>query len=255
MGRPNVGKSTLLNRLLGEERSLVHDNPGTTRDPVNSFVTYENEKFILVDTAGIRKKGKTHESVEKFSIIKALQVLEKSHMVLLLLDAVAGISEQDAHVLGEAHKRGKAIIVLVNKWDEAGEKTTSQEFKLQLERKLQFVFYSPVLFISAKTGKGVDRLFPMILKVKKQYETQVSTSELNKLFEKIVGNHPLPVYGGKDIKIYYATQLKNRPPTFVVFANYPDKIHFSYERYLQNALRKALKLPLVPMRILFRKKK
>ncbi|MBI4410899.1 MAG: ribosome biogenesis GTPase Der [Deltaproteobacteria bacterium] len=254
IGRPNVGKSTLLNRLLGEERAIVDETPGTTRDPINTHLTVDGTIICLIDTAGVRKKGKTDKAIEKFSIIKSLKSIEESDITLLVIDGAEGITDQDCHVAGQAFEKNKAIIMLVNKWDEGVKKTSRDQFLDHLKRKLHFTPDSPVLFISAKTGAKVEKIFPTILRIQKQYEYRVPTAELNREFARIIERHPLPVFKGRNIKIYYATQTGIKPPTFVVFSNEPGKIHFSYERYLNNALREAFGFTEVPVKILFRKR-
>ncbi len=252
IGRPNAGKSTLLNRLLGEERSVVDSTPGTTRDAVDSILNVDDQKLCFIDTAGIRRKGKTNQVLEKFSIIRSIQAIERSDCVCLLLDGEEGVAEQDAHVAGEAFKRHKALIVIVNKWDIGALKWTREEFQDQVSRKLRFIDNAPILYMSAKTGSHTEELIPLITRVRAQYEKRVPTHALNEDFEKIIGSHPLPVYGGRDIKIFYATQAGTKPPTFVVFANQPSKIHFSYERYLINSLKKKYGFNDVPLKIIFK---
>ena len=261
IGRPNVGKSTLLNRLLGEERTIVDETPGTTRDAINNHLTFEGTSICLIDTAGVRRQGKTDKAIEKFSIIKSLKSIEESDIILLVIDGIEGITDQDCHVAGQAFERNKAMIILVNKWDEGVKKWSGAaagargRFLEYLEQKFHFVLYSPVLFISAKTGAKVEKIFPTALRIGKQYEHRVSTGELNREFARIIERHPLPVFKGRNIKIYYATQTGTKPPTFVVFSNEPGKIHFSYERYLNNALRGAFGFTEVPIKIVFRKRK
>ncbi|MBI2339985.1 MAG: ribosome biogenesis GTPase Der [Deltaproteobacteria bacterium] len=254
IGRPNVGKSTLLNRLLGEERAIVDETPGTTRDPINTYLSYQNRPVCLIDTAGIRKKGRTDTAIEKFSIVKSLKTIEKADVTFLLVDGNEGVTDQDTHVAGSAYEKDKPIILIVNKWDEGQKKTGRDSFLDQLQRKFHFSLYSPVLFVSAKTGSKTEKIFPTALRIYEQYQRRVPTAELNKAFGRIIEKHPLPVYRGRNIKIYYATQTGIAPPTFVVFSNEPGKIHFSYERYLNNALRESFGFTEVPVKIVFRKK-
>ncbi|MDO8519995.1 MAG: ribosome biogenesis GTPase Der, partial [Deltaproteobacteria bacterium] len=255
IGRPNVGKSTLLNRLIGEERAIVDEKAGTTRDPVDCELIAGDEKFRLIDTAGIRRRGRLDEAIEKFSVIKSLKMVEECDLALLLLDAGEGVTDQDAHVAGEAFKRSRALIFLVNKWDlEEETEKTREEFIRAVEFKLTFVAYCPVLFISAKTGAGVKKIIPTIQRIKDQYQRRVSTSALNDEFARIVDAHPLPVHAGRNIKIFYATQTGVAPPTFVIFSNEPKHIHFSYQRYLINSIREAFAFKEVPIKVLYRKR-
>ncbi|EKD51624.1 MAG: hypothetical protein ACD_62C00215G0008 [uncultured bacterium] len=255
IGRPNVGKSTLLNTFLNEERCIVDDVPGTTRDPIDSLVEYNGITYRFVDTAGIRKRAKTTERVDKFSVVAALKCIDESNLVLLLLDSTTGPTEQDAHVAGYAFEKERAIIILANKWDEGQHKFTQQSFEHKMELKMNYLKFCPILYISAKTGKNVSKIFTTIEDVRRQYEFSVGTGELNRVFENIVDHHPLPVFKGQEIKMYYSTQVKSSPPSFMVFCNYPDKVHFTYKRYLINAIREAFALQNVPIRIMFRKRK
>ncbi len=254
IGRPNVGKSTLLNTLLGEERAIVDNAPGTTRDAIHSVVTYKGEKFLFVDTAGIRKRAKSTERVEKFSIMQSLKMIDEADICLLLIDGVSGPAEQDAHVAGYAFEKGKALIVIVNKWDEGVKKFKREDIELIMERKMNYLANSPVLYVSAKTGKNTDKIFTAMADIRKQYDVEIKTSDLNRAFEYIVDHHALPVYKGHNIKMYYATQIGRRPPTFAVFSNHPKAVHFSYKRYVTNALREMFKLENVPVRVVFKQR-
>ena len=252
IGRPNVGKSSLLNKLLNDERAIVSSIPGTTMDPVDTLIEYQGTSFLLIDTAGIRRRGRASEKMEKVSVQKGIESIEKSHVILLLLDGEEGISEQDAHVVGEALKRYKAVLLVVNKWDLGSKNKTQDEVRDEMSRKLNFISYAPILFISAKTGKNIDKVWSTIQRVVGLYKTQIKTSELNKNFEKIIKSHPLPMFAGKAIKIYYATQVGTMPPRFAIFANQPSHIHFSYRRYLQNAIRKSFGMMEVPICLTYR---
>jgi len=254
VGRPNVGKSTFFNALLGFERVVVDDTPGTTRDPIDSSVFIDGQECLFTDTAGLKKKGQTNEVIDKFSAMKTIKAIEHADYVFVLLSATEGITEQDAHVIGEAYKRNKALLILVNKWDVAASNTKRQEILDEIARKIQFAHYAPILFISAKNKTGFDKVFETFKQMQTEYERRVPTSELNRVFEQIVDGHPLPVHAGKNIKISFAAQTSVRPPTFVIFTNQPSHIHFSYERYLMNSLRKAFGFSRIPLRILFRKK-
>lgn len=251
-GRPNVGKSTLLNALLNEERCIVDDIPGTTRDPVDSYVTFDNKQYRFVDTAGIRRRAQTTARVDKFSIVQSLKVIDQANLVLLLIDGSEGPTDQDAHVAGHAFEKGKAIIIIVNKWDEGQKKFKREDIQHQMELKMNYLNYCPVLYLSAKTGKNLSKIFTAIESVREQFEKEIKTSELNKVFAYLIEHHPLPVYAGKQIKMFYATQVSHKPPTFAVFCNYPKNVHFSYQRYLINSLREAFGLKYVPVRVVFK---
>lgn len=253
-GRPNVGKSTLLNALLHEERCLVDDEPGTTRDPIHSYVEHGGKEYRFIDTAGIRKRAKATSRVEKFSLGKSLKTIEESDLVLLLIDGISGPTEQDAHVAGAAFEQNKPMILLVNKWDEGKDKFTKQEFENRLEFKMNFLQNVPVLYVSAKTGKNLDKIFSVIEKMRLQYEKVIKTADLNKAFAYIIEHHPMPSYNGQAIKMYYATQVSQKPPTFMVFCNYPNHVHFTYKRYLINALRETFELQDVPVRVIFKQR-
>lgn len=253
-GRPNVGKSTLLNALLQEERCLVDDEPGTTRDPIHGCVKYRGKEYRFIDTAGIRKRAKATSRVEKFSLGKSLKTIEESDLVLLLVDGISGPTEQDAHVAGAAFEKNKPMILIVNKWDIGKDKFTKEEFENRLEFKMNFLQNVPVLYVSAKTGKNFDKIFSVIEKIRVQYERIIKTGELNKAFKYIIDHHPMPSYNGQAIKMYYATQVSQKPPSFLVFCNYPRHVHFTYKRYLINALREAFELQDVPVRVIFKQR-
>ncbi len=252
IGRPNVGKSSLLNALLNEERCLVDNSPGTTRDPVDSYLEYNEKMYRFIDTAGIRKRAKSTSRVEKVSIIMSLRVIEDADIMLLLVDGNEGPTDQDAHVAGEAFEKGKAIVIIVNKWDEGSKKYTREEFMAMLEFKMSYLQHCPVLFVSAKTGKNTDKIFEAIEGIRTQFDRVVKTSELNKAFSHIVNHHSLPVYRGHNIRMLYATQVSRKPPTFMVFCNYPQNVHFTYKRYLINSLREIFSYHHVPVRVVFK---
>jgi GTP-binding protein len=254
IGRPNVGKSTLLNALIDEERCIVDDAPGTTRDPIHTYLEHAGQKYCLIDTAGIRKRAKTVERVEKFSVVNALSVVDQAHVVLLVMDGVIGPAEQDAHVAGYAFEKQRAIIVVVNKWDEGSKTFTREQFKEKLELKMNYLSNCPLIFISAKTRKNLHRVFEAVASVRAQFDVEVKTGELNRTFKYITEHHPLPTYRGRDIKMFYATQISQRPPGFMIFCSEPDHVHFTYKRYLVNALRESFGLKDVPVRLIFRKR-
>lgn len=254
IGRPNVGKSTLLNALLHQNRSIVDDAPGTTRDAIHTYLKREDKSYCIIDTAGIRKRAKSTERVEIFSIMQARQVIDRANLVLLVIDGSLGPANQDAVVAGYAFQKQKALIIIVNKWDEGSKKMAREDIENQLELRMSYLSYCPRLYISAKTGKNVDKIFTAIETLRTQYETEIKTSELNKAFQYIVDHHPLPVHQGKSIKMFYITQVGNKPPSFAIFCSYPEKVHFSYKRYLLNALKEIFKLDQTPLRLLFKKR-
>ena len=255
-GRPNVGKSSLINRLLGEERMVVSNIPGTTRDSIDTLLTKNNNNYLLIDTAGIRRKGKTKEKLEKFSIIKALAALERCDLTLILIDAEEGITEQDTKVIGYTQEQGRACILVINKWDLVkGETKKQKKIMADLEMATPFVGFAPVLTLSALTGKGVNKLLPAIASVYKQFCKTFSTSRINRVLQDASTSHPPSLHRGRRIKLLYATQITSRPPTFIIFVNYPKAIHFSYHRYLVNSFRKDLGLDKTPIRIFFRERK
>ena len=256
IGKPNVGKSSLINKILGENRTIVSNIAGTTRDAIDT--EYENEygKYVLIDTAGIRRKSKVSESIEKFSIMRTLLAIERADVCLMMIDANEGVTDQDAKIAGEAHEAGKGIIIVVNKWDEYEKETgTLEKYKKDIYAKLSYLSYAPVIFISAKTGQRVDKLFNMINNVAEQNAMRVSTATLNQVINEAIAIVQPPTDKGKRLKIYYMTQGSTKPPTFVVFVNDKKLFHFSYERYLVNQLRKEFVLTGTPIRMIVREKK
>jgi GTP-binding protein len=255
IGKPNVGKSSLLNRLSGEERSIVSDIPGTTRDAIDSFVQIGEDKFIFIDTAGIRKKSKVKEDVEKYSVIRALTSIEKADVCLVMLDGDELISDQDEKIAGYAHEEGKAIVIVVNKWDKVEkDDKTMNEYEKKVKTSLSFMSYAPVVFISAKTGQRVNKMIEAIKSVYEQYTIRIKTGVLNEVINEAVMMKQPPIEKGKLLKIYYATQVAIKPPTFAVFVNYTNIIHFSYARYLENQLRQHFGLEGTPIKLLYRPK-
>lgn len=255
IGKPNVGKSSLINKILGENRTIVSSIAGTTRDAIDT--EYENKygKYTLIDTAGIRKKSKVTESIEKFSIMRTLLAIERADVCLMMIDANDGVTDQDAKIAGEAHEAGKGVIIVVNKWDEY-EKTTGtlEKYKKEVYEKLSYLSYAPVIFISAKTGQRVDKLFDMINNVAKQNALRVSTSVLNQVINEAIAIVQPPTDKGRRLRIYYGTQASTKPPTFVIFVNNKELFHFSYQRYLVNQIRKEFGLEGTPVRIIVREK-
>lgn len=255
IGKPNVGKSSLINRILGEERVIVSNIAGTTRDAIDSEFENEFGKYIFIDTAGVRRKSKVTESIEKFSIMRTLLAIERSDVCLMLIDAEEGISDQDTKIAGEAHEAGKGIIIVVNKWDAIDKDThTIEEFKKKIYNKLSFMSYAPVIFISAKTGQRVNKLYEMINKVASQNALRISTAMLNEVLNEAIAVVQPPSDKGKRLKITYITQASTKPPTFVIFVNNKELFHFSYERYLVNQIRNNFGLEGTPVRVIVREK-
>ncbi|WP_418552638.1 ribosome biogenesis GTPase Der [Longibaculum muris] len=255
IGRPNVGKSSLTNAILGEDRVIVSDVEGTTRDAIDTAFEKDSQKYCVVDTAGMRKKGKIYESVEKYSILRALTAVEKSDVVLVVIDGDRGIIEQDKHVAGNAHEAGKAVILVVNKWDlVAKDSKTMQKMENELREQFKYLDYAPIVFVSAKENKRVDLLLPMIQEVYANSHKRVSTSVLNDVLIDAQTMNPTTTFNGGRLKIYYANQVSICPPTFVLFTNDPQYLHFSYKRYLENRLRDAFGFEGTPIHIICRKR-
>jgi len=255
VGRPNVGKSSLINRIVGDKRHLVSEVPGTTRDAIDSLYTAGGKPYLLIDTAGIRRKGKVKKKIEKFSIIKALRSLDRCDVALVVLDASEGITEQDINIAGYAFERGCGCILLLNKWDIVEKDThTVKRYFEELRMQAKFLSFAPAITISALTGQRVQKIFQLAREVYKQYSTRIGTGRLNKIIEMAVVNNEPSLYRGNRIKFYYSTQIASKPPTFVSFVNYPKAVHFSYKRYLTNQIRKGAGLDKTPVRIIFRKR-
>jgi GTPase len=254
-GRPNVGKSSMINRILGEERMVVSDISGTTRDSVDTLLTYGKHNYLLIDTAGIRRKGKTTEKLEKFSILKGLAALERCDIAVVLIDAADGITEQDTKVIGYTQDQSRGLILLVNKWDLVqDDKKRQQKILEDIGRAAPFVGFAPLLTVSALNGYGVKRLFPTIGSLYRQFTQTFPTSALNRLLRDAVEQHSPPIYKNKRLKFYYTSQVGTRPPKFVVMTNSSKGIHFSYERYLVNRYREGLGLDKVTLQLIFRDK-
>ena len=255
IGKPNVGKSSLVNRILGENRVIVSNIAGTTRDAIDSYFENDKGKYNFIDTAGIRRKSKVSESIEKFSVMRSLLAIERADVCLLLIDAQEGVTDQDAKIAGEAHEAGKGVIIVVNKWDTI-EKTTGtlENYKKEVYNKLGYLTYAPMLFISAETGQRVDKLFELINKVASNNSMRVSTSMLNEVINEAIAVVQPPTDKGRRLKILYATQASTKPPTFVIFVNSKQLFHFSYERYLVNQIRTNFGLEGTPIRVISREK-
>lgn len=255
IGKPNVGKSSLVNYILGENRMIVSDIAGTTRDAIDSEFSNEQGKYIFIDTAGIRKKNKITENIEKYSIARTLLAIERADICVLMIDALEGVTEQDTKIAGEAHEAGKGVIIVVNKWDAyEKENGTLEKYTKEVYEKLAYLSYAPILFLSAKTGQRVHKLFELINQVASQNAMRVSTATLNQVLNEAIAIVQPPTDKGKRLKIFYMTQASTKPPTFVVFVNDKKLFHFSYERYLINQIRKEFGLTGTPVRMMVREK-
>ena len=254
-GRPNVGKSSLINRLFGEKRVVVSDVPGTTRDSVDLVVVHNGKRFRLIDTAGIRRKGKVKEKIEKFSILKSLKSLDNCDVALILIDADDGITDQDITIAGYAHDRGCGALFLLNKWDLLpAEKKNEKKFMEELKIKSKFLSYAPALTVSALTGLRVHKIFSLVQSIYDEFSYRINTGLLNRIIEDAVFRSEPSLHKGKRLKFYYATQVSVRPPTVVCFVNYPSAVHFSYKRYLVNQIREMAELGKTPIRLYFRER-
>jgi GTP-binding protein len=255
IGRPNVGKSSLVNSLLGQERVIVSDIAGTTRDAIDTPFSKDDRDFVIIDTAGMRKRGKVYESTEKYSIMRALKAIERSDVVLALIDAETGIQEQDKKIAGYAHEAGKAVIIVVNKWDTIdSEEKTMKEFEDKVRSNFRFLDYAPIVFLSAKTKKRIHTLLPKVLEASENHAKRVQTNILNEVIMDALAMNPSPSIKGQKLKIFYATQVAVKPPSFVVFVNEPELMHFTYERFLENRIREAFGFEGTPIKIFARKR-
>lgn len=255
IGKPNVGKSSLVNKISGENRAIVSNIAGTTRDTTDTFVENQFGKFTLIDTAGIRRKSKINDAIEKYSIIRARMAVERANVCVIMIDAVEGFTEQDSKVAGIALEQGKACLIAVNKWD-AVEKdgTTMQKYREKLQNDFSFMRFAPIIFISAKTGQRLDRLFEMIVSVNAHHSMRISTGKLNEILADATARVQPPTDKGKRLKIYYMTQASTCPPTFVFFVNDSQLFHFSYQRYLENQIRDVFGLDGTPVRFIIRER-
>ncbi|WP_404428379.1 ribosome biogenesis GTPase Der [Sutcliffiella horikoshii] len=256
IGRPNVGKSSLVNALLGEERVIVSDIAGTTRDAIDTPYSYDGKDYVIIDTAGMRKKGKVYETTEKYSVLRALRAIERSDVVLVVINGEEGIIEQDKKIAGYAHEAGRAIVIVVNKWDavEKDEKTM-KEFEQKIRDHFLFLDYAPIVFLSAKTKKRIHTLIPKIEMASENHSMRVITTVLNDVIMDAVAMNPTPTDKGQRLKIYYATQVAVKPPTFVIFVNDPELLHFSYKRFLENRIRDAFGFEGTPIKLIARPRK
>ena len=257
IGRPNVGKSSLINAILGEDRVIVSDIEGTTRDAIDThFVSENGQKFLMIDTAGMRKRGKVYENTEKYSVMRAMRAIDRSDIVLMVLNAEEGIREQDKRVAGYAHEAGRGVIIVVNKWDLVEKETnTMRDFEQEIREEFRYLDYAPIVFVSAVTKQRLERLPEMIEDVSMNQNLRVSSAVLNDIIMDAVAINPTPTDKGKRLKIFYATQVAVKPPTFVVFVNEEELMHFSYERFLENQIRKAFTFEGTSIRIIPRRRK
>ena len=256
VGRPNVGKSSLLNKLLREERAIVSPVAGTTRDAIDTRLTWEGQEVVLIDTAGIRRRGKIERGLEYYSVLRALRAISRADVVLLMVDATEGVTEQDAHIAGYVLEEQKSVVVVVNKWDAVNKDSqTMNTYTEHVRRALKFMDYVPVLFISALTGQRVHKVIPTALEVEGERHVRLTTHELNKLVQEAIFRHSPPSIRGRRLKVYFVTQEKKPPPTFIFFVNDPKLVHFSYERYLENRIREAYPFRGTPIRLVFKSSK
>ncbi|MCM6765469.1 ribosome biogenesis GTPase Der [Weissella paramesenteroides] len=257
IGRPNVGKSSLVNAILGEERVIVSDISGTTRDAIDTrFTSADGDEFVMVDTAGIRKRGKVYESTEKYSVMRAMRAIDDSNVVLVVLNAEEGIREQDKHVAGYAHEAGRAVIIVVNKWDTLEKDNhTMADFENQIRQEFQYLSYAPIVFVSAMTKQRLNKLPALIKQVNDNHQKRIQSATLNEVIMDALALNPTSTVNGKRLRVYYATQVAIQPPTFVVFVNDPELMHFSYERFLENQIRKSFDFTGTPIHLIKRARK
>ena len=254
IGRPNVGKSSLVNALLGVERVMVSPVPGTTRDAIDTPFEFQGQKYLLIDTAGIRRKARISLRLEKYCVLEAIKTLDRCDLAVILLDAQDQVTDQDARIAGLAFEKGRACLVGINKWDLTAPTVKKKAYLEELRYQLKYLAFAPFIPVSAQTGYGLGHLMKTARKVYLQYTQRVGTGQVNQALKKILAGHSLPLMGGQRVKIFYGTQVGVKPPTFVFFANYPEKIHFSYQRYLVNQLREQFRMDSTPIRVYFRKR-
>lgn len=255
IGRPNVGKSSLVNALLNENRVIVSEIEGTTRDAIDTKLRKDDQDFVIIDTAGMRKRGKVYESTEKYSVLRALRAIERSDVVLVLIDAETGIREQDKKIAGYAHEAGRAIVIVVNKWDTVdSDEKAMKDFETKIRAHFQYLDYAPIVFLSAKTKKRLHTLIPMVQLASENHAKRIQTNVLNDVIMDAIAMNPTPTLKGRRLKVLYATQVAVKPPSFVVFVNDPELMHFSYERFLENKIRDAFDFTGTPIKLFARRR-
>ncbi|GIO22611.1 ribosome biogenesis GTPase Der [Oceanobacillus sp. J11TS1] len=255
IGRPNVGKSSLVNALLNEDRVIVSEIEGTTRDAIDTKLHKDGQDFVIIDTAGMRKRGKVYESTEKYSVLRALRAIERSDVVLVLIDAETGIREQDKRIAGYAHDAGRAIVIVVNKWDTVdSDEKAMKDFEKNIRAHFQYLDYAPIVFLSAKTKKRLHTLIPMVKLASENHAKRIPTNVLNDVIMDAIAMNPTPTLKGRRLKVLYATQVAVKPPSFVVFVNDPELMHFSYERFLENKIRDAFDFAGTPIKLFARRR-
>lgn len=253
IGRPNVGKSSLVNRLLGFERSVANPVAGTTRDSTDTFFTCNKKRYQLIDTAGIRRKGKVSLKIETYSVVDALRSIERADVVLIVINAEEGVTEQDTKIAGYAYEAGRSCLFVVNKWDTVDKDNTSMgKFIESIRMGFKYLSFAPIVFVSAKTGQRTGKIMAEVDALMEQYTKRISTADLNNIFKEAVESHHAPLSAGRRVKFYYATQVAIKPPSFVIFTNQPEGVHFSYERYLSNKFREAFGFNGTPLKLMFR---
>ena len=256
VGKPNVGKSSIINRLLGENRVIVSDVAGTTRDAIDTVIVHDQKEYVFIDTAGLRRKSRIKEELERYSIIRTVTAVERADVVLMVIDAVEGVTEQDAKIAGIAHERGKGVIIVVNKWD-AIEKNdrTMREYESRVRQVISYMPYAEIMYVSAVTGQRLNRLYDMIDMIIANQTMRIATGVLNEIMTEAVAMQQPPSDKGKRLKLYYITQVSVKPPTFVIFVNDKELMHFSYTRYLENKIREAFGFRGTPLRFIIRERK
>jgi GTP-binding protein len=253
VGKPNAGKSSLLNKLVGQERAIVSPIPGTTRDAIDTQIQYNDLAVTLIDTAGIRRRGKVIPGIEKYSVLRAMRAIERADVALLVVEATTGITAQDAHIAGYILESWKSAVILVNKWDLVEkDNNTMADYEKRVRHELKFIDYAPILFISAKSGQRIDQVLPLALRVQEERILRLTTSQINRVLQTAQDEHPAPSHAGRSLKMFYGTQVRSDPPTFMIYANDPKLAHFTYERYLLNCIRREHAFVGTPIRLVFK---